>query len=118
MTDNHHKIHYIELPALDLGAMKKFYGDVFGWTFIDFGPGYVGFSGAGIEGGFDQSQEYISPRPAGAFVILFSDDLNASEAAIVAANGKISTAAYDFPGGRRFHFQDPSGNELGIWTTT
>lgn len=115
MSEHHNTIHYIELPAVKLGDMKTFYGDVFGWTFTNYGPGYAAFHGAGVEGGFDESREYISPQPAGVFVILYSDDLESTEAAIIKAGGVISTAAYDFPGGRRFHFQDPSGNELGVW---
>ncbi|MEP4052485.1 MAG: VOC family protein [Litorimonas sp.] len=115
MSD-HLKIHYIELPALSVAAMKGFYGKAFGWTFTDYGPTYVAFHGAGIEGGFDENQAYIAPNKPGAFVILYSDDLEASEAAVTAAGGKICVQTYGFPGGKRFHFQDPSGNELGIWT--
>ncbi|GGX60075.1 glyoxalase [Litorimonas cladophorae] len=116
MSENHHKLHYIELPAVSVTAMKTFYGNVFGWTFTDYGPGYAAFHGAGVEGGFDESREYIAPHPAGVFVILYSDDLEVTEAAIAQAGGKISTPTYGFPGGRRFHFHDPSGNELGVWT--
>ncbi len=115
MSERHHTIHYIELPAVSLADMKAFYAAVFGWTFTDYGPGYAAFHGAGIEGGFDESREYISPRPAGALVILYSDDLESTQASIVKAGGTISTPTYSFPGGRRFHFQDPSGNELGVW---
>lgn len=115
MTEHHHKIHYIELPALNLKDMKAFYGTVFGWTFTDYGPSYCAFHGAGIEGGFDADLSLIQPQPAGVFVILYSDDLEATEGLIVDSGGEISTVAYDFPGGRRFHFKDPSGNELGIW---
>lgn len=116
MSDDHHKLHYVELPALSLVDMKDFYGSVFGWTFTDYGPEYVAFHGAGVEGGFDQSQTYISPKPAGVFVLLYSDDLETTEASIVKAGGKIAVPTYGFPGGRRFHFHDPSGNELGVWT--
>lgn len=115
MSDNHHKIHYIELPALNLSDMKDFYSTVFGWTFTDYGPTYAAFHGAGIEGGFDEDKTYISPKAAGAFVILYSDDLDATESAIVKAGGKIKVPTYDFPGGKRFHFMDPNGNELGVW---
>ena len=114
MSD-HHKIHYIELPALDLLAMKHFYGAAFGWTFTDYGPKYAAFHGAGIEGGMDENQDLIEPRPAGVFVILYSEDLTASQDAIRAAGGRISRETYAFPGGERFHFHDPSGNELGVW---
>lgn len=116
MSDKHHTIHYIELPAISVANMKTFYGSVFGWTFTDYGPEYVAFHGAGVEGGFEQSRDYIAPQEAGAFVILYSDDLEASEAAIIKAGGKLHRPTYSFPGGRRFHFHDPSGNELGVWT--
>lgn len=116
MSENHHTIHYIELPALSVGDMKAFYGAAFGWSFTDYGPGYAAFHGAGIEGGFDESQDYIAPNKPGAFVILYSDDLESSQVAIEKAGGKICVPTYSFPGGRRFHFEDPSGNELGMWT--
>lgn len=117
MSDSHHTIHYIELPALSVGKMKAFYGAAFGWTFTDYGPGYAAFHGAGIEGGFDESQDYIAPNKPGAFVILYSDDLELTQKSIVDAGGDICVPTYGFPGGKRFHFKDPSGNELGVWTT-
>ncbi|WP_017930229.1 VOC family protein [Robiginitomaculum antarcticum] len=113
---NHHKIHYIELPAIDLGAMKTFYSAVFGWTFTDYGPTYASFSGAGIDGGFDTAGGGRKPSKQGALVILYSDDLEASLAALTAHGAEITVPIFDFPGGRRFHFTDPSGNELAIWT--
>lgn len=116
MSDIHHQIHYIELPALSVSAMKDFYGKAFGWTFTDYGPQYSAFHGAGIEGGFDESQDYITPNKPGAFVILYSDDLDVSQAAIKNAGGVICVDTYGFPGGKRFHFKDPSWNELGVWT--
>ena len=117
MSNDHHKIHYIELPALSVETMKAFYGEAFGWTFTDYGPQYSAFQGAGVEGGFEESREYIAPRKPGAFVILYSDDLQASQVAIKNAGGEICVETYSFPGGKRFHFKDPSGNELGIWTS-
>ena len=116
MSDQHHTLHYIEMPANSLGEMKAFYSKAFGWTFTDYGPSYAAFHGAGVEGGFDESREYIAPQPAGVFVILYSDDLKATETTIIDAGGKIFKPTYSFPGGRRFHFHDPSGNELGVWT--
>lgn len=121
MKENHHKFNYIELPATDMAAMKAFYGAVFGWTFIDYGPDYASFQGAGLDGGFDADPEVVGgrkPSTNGALVILYSDDLKASESQIHQAGGTISVEPFDFPGGRRFHFTDPSGNELAVWTTT
>jgi len=116
MSNDHHKIHYIELPAVSIAQMKAFYSAAFGWTFTDYGPEYAAFHGAGIEGGFEQSRDYIAPNAPGAFVILYSDDLEASQKIIQDAGGTIKVETYGFPGGRRFHFADPSGNELGVWT--
>jgi len=119
MENTHHTINYIELPATDLAAMKSFYGKTFGWTFQDWGETYVAFHGAGLEGGFDASPDAVGgrkPSASGSLVILYSDDLDASVEAVKAAGGTISIEPYGFPGGRRFHFTDPSGNELAIWT--
>ena len=115
MSD-HHKFHYIELPATDLAVMKNFYGAVFGWEFKDWGDAYVEILGSGGEGGFALASEERQPSNQGALVILYSDDLVQTEKSIVEAGCKISMAPIDFPGGRRFHFLDPSGNELGVWT--
>ena len=112
----HHHFNYIELPATDLAAMKSFYGSAFAWTFQDWGDTYVAIHGAGVDGGFDAASANRKPSDQGTLVILYSDDLEASEKAVMEAGGNISAPAFDFPGGRRFHFTDPSGNELGIWT--
>ncbi|MGJ8561146.1 MAG: VOC family protein [Litorimonas sp.] len=115
MGNLHHGFNYIELPSTDNVAMKEFYGEAFGWTFEDWGLTYVAIHGASIDGGFDQDSAR-KPSDQGVLVILYSDDLEASEASIRSLGGKISVSAYDFPGGRRFHFKDPSGNELAIWS--
>lgn len=107
------KIDYVELPARDLAEAKAFYGTVCGWSFEDWGPDYMAFSKAGIEGGFRRSSE--RPPRGGSLVILYSDDLEAAEDAVLKAGGQVIDK-HDFPGGRRFHFLDPSGNELAVWT--
>jgi len=109
------KINYVELPVLDFSAAKAFYGTAFGWTFEDWGPTYTAFSNAGLEGGFRKTD--TPPPRGGTLVILKADDLEAAEQAVVDAGGEI-TERHEFPGGRRFHFTDPSGNELAVWTTT
>lgn len=111
----HHHFNYIELPSIDNAAMKAFYGAVFGWTFQDWGESYVAIHGAGIDGGFDADTPR-APTDQGALVILYSDNLALTEAAILDAGGTISIPAFSFPGGRRFHFKDPSGNELAVWS--
>ncbi len=110
------KINYIELPIIDLAASKAFYSAAFGWTYIDYGPTYASFQGAGIDGGLDADSDR-KPGKNGALVILHSDDLVAAQSAIETAGGKITIAIFAFPGGRRFHFSDPSGNELAVWST-
>lgn len=107
------KIDYVELPAIDMWAMKNFYGSAFGWEFEDWGDDYVAFSNSGVEGGFRKVSK--APPQGGTLVIIFADDIDEAEAAIHAAGGKI-TEKIDFPGGRRFHFTDPTGNELAVWT--
>jgi hypothetical protein len=106
-------IDYIELPVTDIDAAKTFYGKAFGWTFQDWAPQYASFSKAGIEGGFRKTSE--PPPRGGALVVLFADDLGAAEHAVTDAGGEI-TERHEFPGGRRFHFIDPAGNELAVWT--
>ncbi|PRA83416.1 VOC family protein [Microbacterium sp. MYb66] len=120
MTDSslHHSLDYVELVVTDLSAAKTFYSAAFGWTFNDYGPGYAGIvspKGDGSEvGGLLLAEE---ARPVGGpLVLLYSNDLDATMSGIVAAGGTILQEPYGFPGGRRLHFADPSGNELGVWS--
>ncbi|MEZ6023207.1 MAG: VOC family protein [Hyphomonadaceae bacterium] len=112
MSHTNHHVDYVEFAAQDLGVVQAFYGQAFGWTFEDWGPDYTAFSGAGVEGGFRGGE---TPSAGGALVVLYADDLDASERAVVAAGGEI-IERHEFPGGRRFHFRDPAGNVLGVWT--
>lgn len=112
----HHHFNYIELPTIDMAAMKAFYSAVFGWSYVDYGPSYAAITGAGMDGGFDGDAGVRKPSDQGALVVLYSDDLEASEKAVKIANGEITAPIFNFPGGRRFHFKDPSGNELAVWT--
>jgi predicted enzyme related to lactoylglutathione lyase len=112
----HHAIDYIEFTVGDVAAAKRFYAKAFGWSFADYGPEYAGIKGpdGGEVGGLRRSDEQ---RTHGPLVILYSDDLEASLAAVTAAGGSILEPPYSFPGGRRFHFADPSGNELAVWSS-
>ena len=108
------KVDYVELPGGDLGAVKAFYGAAFGWKFTDYGPEYAGIKGEkGEVGGLRQTAE---ARMGGPLVILYSKDLEQTLAAVRSAGGKIVREPFAFPGGRRFQFTDPSGNELGVWS--
>jgi predicted enzyme related to lactoylglutathione lyase len=110
----HHTIDYIEFTVRDLAAAKRFYSSAFGWQFNDYGPEYAGIKGpAGEAGGLHQTTDV---RTGGPLVILFSEDLENSLAAVKAAGGRIVREPFAFPGGRRFQFTDPSGNELGVWS--
>jgi predicted enzyme related to lactoylglutathione lyase len=109
------KIDYVEFPGSDLPAAKRFYGQAFGWTFIDYGPDYVAFEGQGIDGGFTASE---TEAPAKPLVILYGHDLEAMEVKVRGAGGEVTKAIFSFPGGRRFHFRDPAGNELAVWSVT
>ncbi len=106
------KIDYVEFPAGDLVATKAFYVQAFGWTFTDYGPQYAAMSD-GLDGGFNADQVDQTKAP---LVILFAHDLEAMEAKVRAAGGTITRPIFSFPGGRRFHFADPSGNELGVFS--
>lgn len=115
-AQTHHAIDYVEFNVRDLAAAKRFYSAAFGWRFTDYGPGYAAILGAdGEVGGLFQTAE---ARTTGPLVILFSDNLEQSLKAVQAAGGKVLKEPYAFPGGRRFHFADPSGNELAVWSKT
>jgi len=110
----HHKISYIEFSTTDIAQTKKLYGSAFGWTFKDWGPDYITFHGTGIDGGFAKGE--AKPAKGAPLIVLYSTDLKATEAAIVAAGGSIAVPVFEFPGGRRFHFNDGAGNILAVWS--
>lgn len=112
----HHKITYVEFITTDVPRTKEFYSKVFGWSFKDWGPGYVSFQGAGIDGGFAKEDPHETQTKFTPLIVLYSADLKATEDAIVAAGGKIVVSTFEFPGGRRFHFSDGAGNILGVWS--
>ncbi len=115
MSDRNNRINYIEFPMTKTAATKDFYHQAFGWEFTDWGPHYVSFSGAGIDGGFNGFDESQVSSP-GVLVVLYASDLQQTLENIGGAGGKITKPIYDFPGGRRFHFLDPNGNELAVWS--
>ncbi len=106
-------IDYIEFNVADIARSKEFYGEAFSWTFTDFGPSYCEFTDGRMKGGFDSSGPV---RVGGPLVVLHGADLMDVQARIEAAGGKIVRPIFDFPGGRRFHFTDPDGHELAVWT--
>ena len=110
----HHGIDYIEFAVTDMAESKRFYEEAFGWEFNDYGPGYAGIRKEGGEaGGLRLGSDASTGGP---LVILYSRDLELSLTKVRGAGGRISTEPFEFPGGRRFHFEDPSGNELAVWS--
>ena len=111
--EHENEIDYIELPAKDIGVTKQFYATVFGWKFEDYGPDYTSFFDGRLAGGFTTDQ----PTPAQRLLlVIYNADLLASQKKITNAGGKIVKEIFSFPGGRRFHFTDPNGNELAVWS--
>jgi uncharacterized protein len=111
MKLKHEQVQYIEFLSGDLQAIKRFYTSAFGWTFTDYGPEYSAFEGDYIDGGFTLGKV----KKGSVLVILFSENLENTREKIQKAGGKIAKDIYSFPGGRRFHFTDPDGNELAVW---
>ena len=114
--NRHEKINYVELPARDMEKTKRFFGEVFGWAFQDYGPEYIAFSDQGLDGGFYLSEKSSSTENGAALVVFYSERLEETLAKIEAAGGEIVRPVFPFPGGRRFHFSDPSGNEFAVWS--
>ena len=112
-AEHDRRVDYLELPATDVAAARRFYEQAFGWLFTDYGPDYTSFVDGRLAGGFTTGRPMTR---GGALVVLFALDLADAERRVRDAGGAVVTPAYDFPGGRRFHFTDPSGNELAAWS--
>lgn len=104
------------MPAFDLNATKIFFADTFDWQFEDYGPDYIAFSNAGLDGGFFRAEQCALTENGSALVVLYSDSLDATLEKIEASGGRVVQPIFSFPGGRRFHFIEPSGNELAVWS--
>jgi uncharacterized protein len=113
-AENDRRIDYVEFDVTDVARAKKFYGDVFGWTFKDYGPGYCEFRDGRLTGGFAGADK--TRGVGGPLVIFYANDLADIQRRIEAAGGRIVKPIYEFPGGRRFHFADPDGYELAVWS--
>jgi predicted enzyme related to lactoylglutathione lyase len=111
------RIDYIEFAIDDIAAAKTFYAGVFGWEFTDYGPAYTSFFDGRLAGGFSTTPDASSGITGGGpLVVLYAADLAACEAAVKAHGGRIVKEPFEFPGGKRFHFADPSGHELAVWS--
>jgi uncharacterized protein len=111
-AEHDRRIDYIELPAKNIPEIKRFYSSAFGWRFTDYGPEYTSFEDGRLTGGFHQG----GTPGGGVLVVIFAVDLSDIEARVRKAGGTIVKPPFSFPGGRRFHFKDPSGNELAVWS--
>ncbi len=114
--NEHEKINYVEFPSKDIPLTKEFFTNVFHWQFEDYGPEYAAFHNAGLEGGFFQSDLTSSAKNGGALIVFYSSDLESTQIKITDAGGAIVKPIFEFPGGRRFHFSDPNGNEYAVWS--
>lgn len=114
--NTHNQINYVEFPTRDIAASKAFFSEVFGWSFVDYGPEYASFTDSGIEGGLFAADLASTTETGGALVVLYSSNIEETRAQVEASGGKIIKPIFDFPGGRRFHFLEPSGNELAVWS--
>lgn len=112
MKYKHHQLQYAEFLSADLNAAKAFYSQVFGWHFTDYGAGYTDFEGDHFDGGFAIG----TPLNGSILLIIYSGHLEKTRDRVLAANGQITQEIFSFPGGRRFHFSDPDGNELAVWS--
>ncbi|HIC31081.1 MAG TPA: VOC family protein [Flavobacteriaceae bacterium] len=110
-TNNH--INYIEFKATNLEVTKTFYREAFGWKFTDYGDSYIAFEASGLDGGFTKTDQ---PITNGALVVLYHNDLESIKLKLLQLGATISVDIFSFPGGKRFQFLDPSGNELAIWS--
>jgi len=112
-TKPENQIDYIELHASDIEKTKTFYSSVFGWTFTDYGPDYTSFHDGRMAGGFAKGSV---TGGAGVLLVIYVSDLAAVQQTVKAAGGRVVKEIFSFPGGRRFHFADPNGNELAVWS--
>lgn len=114
--NKHETITYLELPACDIPATKKFFEKVFNWSFQDYGDEYTAFTEDRLEGGFFKSDKKSNTKNGATLIVFYSSDLETSQEKIQESGGTIVKPIFAFPGGRRFHFTEPSGNELAVWS--
>ena len=114
--NEHEKLNYVELPSSDLPATKAFFEKAFEWAFVDYGPEYSAFSNQGLDGGFFKANLKSTTENGAALLVFYSNNLEATQKKIIAAGGQIAKPIFSFPGGRRFHFIEPCGNEFAVWS--
>jgi uncharacterized protein len=109
------KIDYVEFHAVDLAATRQFFEALFGWKFENYGPDYTSFADGRINGGFARGEKRASVANGSALIVFYHPELEKVRDKVVALGGKITQEIFSFPGGRRFHFTEPSGNEMAVW---
>jgi hypothetical protein len=114
--NQHEKLNYVELAAMDLNATKSFFSEVFGWQFVDYGPEYAAFSNQGLDGGFFKADVCSQTANGAALLVFYSSDIEATLSKVVEHGGEVIRPIFEFPGGCRFHFLEPSGNEFAVWS--
>ncbi|OEF24294.1 VOC family protein [Vibrio rumoiensis] len=114
--NQHEKLNYVEFAAKDLEATKAFFQSVFGWVFVDYGPEYTAFSNQGLDGGFYKAPTCSQTSNGAALLVFYSADIEATQSKVSAHGGVITKSIFEFPGGCRFHFEEPSGNEFAVWS--
>ncbi len=110
------KIDYIEFPAADFDAIQAFYESAFDWRFTDYGPEYRAFTDGRLDGGFRKAEQKSTTANGSDMVILYADNLESTRDKVSSSGGTITEDIFSFPGGRRFQFADPNGNELAVWS--
>jgi len=114
--NRHEMLNYVEFPSKNLRETKTFFEKAFGWSFVDYGPDYTAFSGQGLDGGFFKADLYSCTEKGAALLVFYSSDLEATLEKVITSGGKVVRAIFPFPGGRRFHFAEPCGNEFAVWS--
>ncbi|HCG8450552.1 TPA: VOC family protein [Vibrio parahaemolyticus] len=114
--NQHEKLNYVEFGAKDLKSTKSFFSSVFGWEFVDYGPEFTAFSNQGLDGGFFKADCCSQTNTGGALLVFYSSDVEGTLNKVVQSDGEIIRPIFEFPGGCRFHFLEPSGNEFAVWS--
>ncbi|RNC82958.1 MAG: VOC family protein [Phycisphaera sp.] len=112
----HEKIDYVEFGSRDIERSKAFFRSAFGWDFEDFGPEYTAFTGEGLDGGFFKSEMCALTESGSALIVFYSSELEGTKQKVENAGGEVVKPVFSFPGGRRFHFVEPGGNEFAVWS--
>ena len=113
-----YQIDYLEFPSTSTQDSHRFFAEAFGWSFTSYGPSYESINDAGIDAGIDGGVDQHENRVAATMAVVRTDNLDDAERRVAAAGGTITRPQFDFPGGRRFHFREPGGNEMAVYVAT